>query len=284
MRTFPAKRSLAVIVFLGVLAATIGSVEPRLRHGYRERFDVPVTPHPYTRYLVFGHGRGVSAAMWLRLLSWYGGLVRRNRGAFALDDIDAVAFVKQQLDMLIALDPEFPDPYSFGAIVLSWYAEQPLLAMQFCEQGAMQFPDDWTYPFYCGFIQYKFMHDNQAAADYFIAAGQKPNVPAYVPLLGTKLLQEHESTRSALETTRALLQAPIAPQLKEKFEQEAATLETILAVEDAVARYRERYQRVPAIKDLLAARMLEAPPVDATGKPIIVGADGKVSISQGKTP
>ena len=80
MSLVSAKRLVAVALVAGCAVAGIRAAEPRLR-AVKVEGARATPPAPILEYVTFGHRRGVSAALWLQLLTWYGGKMRQGDNA-----------------------------------------------------------------------------------------------------------------------------------------------------------------------------------------------------------
>ncbi len=253
--------------------------EPALRARNIEKLQGSPPP-PILEYVTFGHKRGISAALWLQLLTWYGGKIMTQETKGQLVGSADILYLQRQARMIIRMDPDFSDPYSFAALVLIWYAGAPHAALPFLEAAMVQFPEVWEYPFYYGFIHYRFLEDPRVAAQFFLRAGRLPRAPAFVPLLGAKLLRQEDSTADALETLRELLALQLPDKVRQEVEKEIVTLEAIQAVERVAALYAERFGKRPGeMDDLVRAGFFSAVPVDPSGNPLVIEADGRVTVA-----
>jgi hypothetical protein len=280
MPNFQPQRFIAGVLVLLLSAAGIYFAEPRLRTLNVQRRFKTTPPPPLLSKFTGGHRRGVSALLWLDLLTWYGGNVRMAKTKKIGLDTN-VDHLIQQSKLIIELDPDFPDPYSFAAMVLAWYTDRPTEALPFLREAMIQFPDDWTYPFYYAFIQYHFLNERLIASHFFLKAGTLPKCPSYIPLLGIRLSREVEGTGDAILLLEDLLKVGVPQHIKEDVEKELATLQSIKKVEDAVRQYREHYNAVPTMQDLLNRRLLSEVPKDPNGMPIVIDQFGKVTAQSG---
>ncbi len=94
------------------------------------------------RWLSLGHTAALADVFWIRGVLYYTGEAR-NLGRFA--------WVRQYIELVVALDPGFVDIYRWaGTALLVAEGEvgmpQIELANHFLEQGAARFPDNWRLP------------------------------------------------------------------------------------------------------------------------------------------
>jgi hypothetical protein len=279
MLALPAKRLVAIALLLLAAGGAIRALEPALRARQVE-YDRTTAPAPILEYVTFGHRRGVSAALWLQLLTWYGGKTMATSRATLHEHADVV-FLQKQSRLIIRMDPDFADPYSFAALVLTWYAGEPLAALPFLVAAMSQFPDNWEYPFYYGFIHYHFMNDKKTAATFFLRASRLPRAPAFVPLLAARLLRQEDGTGDAIVTLEEMLRTNPPEWVRNSIQDELVTLRAIDTVEKARARYRQRTGRDATLDDLVAAGYLREIPVDQLGVPVYIDPDGKVNARSG---
>lgn len=279
MASFQAQKSLIV----GVVLLAVGGIaftEPTLRKQNAESRNQSITPPSLIKYFTAGQNLGVSAALWIDLVSWYGGLVvsRHTLNLRARYESDRLL---EQSKLLIELDPSFPDPYANAAMLLAWYAGRPADSFWFLRKAMTAFPRDWTYPFYYGFFRYRFLHDRQGASQFLAIAGKLPKCPPYIPLLATRLVHESQGLQDAIDLLKSFLATQLPPNSRKLIENELITLRSIQQTQLAVASYKAQFGKVPTVRDLLTAHLLSEEPHDALGVPLKIDAEGKVTASSG---
>lgn len=273
------KRLIILLFFIGLTTSALVSERSlRLR---KTHLRIPPTPVPLMiKYTTFGHARGFSALLWINLLAWYGeGVLKTKTGKIRRQE--NIAYFISQTRAIIELDPEFEDPYPFAIMVLTWYANRPSDAVPFVLRAMQQFPDKWIYPFYYGFLHYRFFDNRKVAAHYFLLAGKR-GAPSYVPLLGARLQRQQGTTQDAIDLLESILAQPNVPNdIRASLEGELLTLNAIRQVEDAVAQYRRLYHTIPSMLDLRSAGLILDVPKDAAGLPLFIKPDGTVIAQSG---
>jgi hypothetical protein len=275
------KRSVALVLVLLVAApALIGVAEPRLRAQQRVYAQAANPPPPILHHFTFGHRLGLSAALWLQLLNWYGGEFARTGGPKRhLLRPEQVTFVDAQTELILELDPHFRDPYRFVAMFLMWEARKPERAIDYLAQAMEHHPNHWIYPFYIGFTHFYFLDDDETGGQYILRAAALPGAPAFVPLLGTMLSRRAGATEDAILVLEGILAEGLPEGLETAIEYELADLRAVLNLERAVTAFRTRHQRIPSMDDLLAHGYVPGVPVDADGEPLLLDADGTVRLA-----
>lgn len=257
-----------------MLAAAVFGVavfEPMVRRNHVVLADRAIPLPPALRNFTFGHRRSLSAALWLKVLTWYGGGFIKDRKGFLSDSRDSNYLIRE-LDSVILLDPYFPDPYAFAALNLMWYANRPKEALRYLEAAMVRFPNDFRYPFYYGFIHMRFLNENGIASKFFYLASLLPESPTYMSLLAAKLQRQQFGTDEAIDTLEAMLAQPLPKELEPLLANELKVLKEIAGVEAAVAKYLLDHGKVPTLELLVAKGYIkQGPSVE-----VQIQSDGKV--------
>lgn len=202
-------------------------------------------PGRYIRPLVLGYNQIAADFIWLKAVQ----LISEKR--ISQEGYDWIYHV---LDVVTDLDPKFDYAYQVGGIVLATLGDQVDKSNALLEKGLKENPKVWQIPFYLGFNHFFYLKDYKRAADYMSIAGQLPGSPRYVPFLASRLYTQAKDPETGMkflsriyENTRdERIRAEIEVRIKElKVEKDLQ----ILA--EAAAKYKEKYEREPAILDYL---------------------------------
>jgi hypothetical protein len=165
---------LAAFAVAGLLLAASGMVDraDRTHRGASRQDELLYYPSGvWVRQAAMGYETAAADVAWLRGIQYY--------GEHRLSDqrYDMIGHV---MEIVTELDPQFTQPYVFGAFVLSQELKQPQRGLALLERGMRANPEDWELAFETGFLHYVSTHDHAAAARYFARAGSLPDHPDYV--------------------------------------------------------------------------------------------------------
>jgi hypothetical protein len=236
---------------------------------------------------------------WIRAIQYYGSGTRTLEQQVARGPIapappaslvavdDAFPMLYPMLDITTTLDPRFKIAYRFGAVFLAELypkgAGRPDLAIRLLEKGLAQQPDKWEYMEDIGFVNYWFVHDFRAAADWFLKAAETPGAPLWLRPLAATTVARGGDRRSSRAIFEAIRQSAEVDWLRQSAEQRLAQLEaldTIDALQRAVDDYVMRTGQTPTWPALVRARVVRGIPLDPIGTPYELTRDGRVSLSR----
>jgi len=174
------------------------------------------------------------------------------------------------------LDPYYFEVYWMGGVVLPWegrFKEAEIIL----KRGLDYIPKNWQIPFYLGFINFYFKHDNKTAARYFFEASKLPNSPPYLPLLASRLAIKGNETRTAIYFLQKELQEIKDKSLKEKLLKRLSALKAILYLEEALEKYKYKYGGLPnQLGELIKKQIIHHIPSDPYGGKFYLTKSGRV--------
>ena len=135
-----------------------------------------------------------------------------------------------------------------------------------------------------GFVHYWWRHDYQAAADWFERASQVPGAPWWLRSLAATTLAEGGDRRSSRMMWEAIRESAEIDWLRSDAERRLMQLDALDQI-DALQRARRRFaaQRGRAARAtgraLIRAGVFRGIPLDPTGTPYELDADGRVALS-----
>lgn len=215
---------------------------------------------------------------WTRAVQYFGSHHRRSAEEYNL--------LYPLLDITTTLDPKLTVAYRFGATFLTepppQGAGQPEKAVELVRRGIQQNPNDWQLYYDLGFLQAWNLHDYLAAAKSFEEGSRLPNGNPALKVLSAA----YASRGGDLETSRLLWRSTYETAANDSIRQNAlqhlqsmkADAE-ITSVEDLTEQYRIRTGDYPSrFSDLISAGMLPGIPIDPTGRPYKLVANGKIQV------
>jgi hypothetical protein len=122
------------------------------------------------RQAALGYETAAADIAWLRGVQYY--------GEHRLTD-QKFEMIGHVMAIVTELDPNFVEPYVFGAFVLAQEMGQPERGLELLERGMRANPTNWRLAFEAGFLYYVCRHDYTAAGRYFTWASRMPDHAEY---------------------------------------------------------------------------------------------------------
>jgi hypothetical protein len=235
---------------------------------------------------------------WIRTIQYYGSGARTLEEQAAQGPIvpapppslvavdEAFPLLYPMLDITTTLDPRFKIAYRFGAVFLAEPypkgAARPDLAIKLLQKGLAQQPDKWEYMEDIGFVNYWFVHDFRAAADWFTKAAEAPGAPVWLkPLAATTVAQggDRQSSRAMWEAIRQSAEVDWLRRSAERRLAQLQALDVIDMLQRSVDDYVRRTGQPPEWTALVHARVVRGIPLDPAGTPYELTPDGRVQLS-----
>jgi hypothetical protein len=190
------------------------------------------------------------------------------------------------LEITTTLDPHLVVAYQFGANFLAPKppngAGMPHAAEQLIQYGIRNNPDDWKLYYELGFVYYMDMKDYSRAADAFLRGSQAPNAHPFMKVIAAQMAQHAGDTEMARALWMTTYQTTQDKQIRGNAIAHLRALqvtEEVDALQEVVAQYGRRTGVLPrSMHDLVTAGLLRAIPSDPTGRPYILGRDGRVLV------
>ena len=205
------------------------------------------------------HHLGVDM-LWLRLIQVIGN--KRNSA-------DEYEWMYHALDVLTTLDPQYAYTYYAGGIILGDLANRPDLSIRLLEKGVKANPDVWNIPFLLGYNYYFLLGEPAKGAEYIMQAASRPDGPAYLSGLATRMAAEAGSPDTALAFLEARLRETQDPEMREVLAnrmKEVIIERDLRLLERAVEAYQTQHRALPAtLADLVVAGVLPNLPEEPFG-------------------
>ena len=230
------------------------------RTSYQDEAMYIPSIHGYSR-LSLGHHALCADALWLWFVQYYG----KHR----LTD-HRYEHMYHILDIVTTFDPAFLKAYRLGSMLLTHDAQRPDQAKTLLKKGMYSNPDDWSLPFYYGFMHFVFLGDYETAQAYFRIAAHKPGAPdmpkrweAYVTY------KKQGDLDTALELWLDLYNNTTNPEEKrvaELYIKDIYSQKYVHILNEAMQRFRDQYSRDPAtLNELVEEGYLDSIPAEPHG-------------------
>ncbi|HEV8426619.1 MAG TPA: hypothetical protein VGQ41_01810 [Pyrinomonadaceae bacterium] len=219
---------------------------------------------------------------WMRSLQYVGKKFLNYPGNISLDDLSAlnIKLLAPLLETTTTLDPEFIEPYEYGAVVLPAIDVQE--AIRLTEKGINANPNAWRLYHQLGYIYWR-QGQYQMASETYGRGAQIPGAPAWMEAMKAKLLSEGGSRSTAREIYTRMHEQSDDPQVKEMARKHLMRLDSLDqrdGLQKLFTAYRTRTGKCPdSWRELEPAfRTLRIPmdesgaPLDPSGAPYILKA------------
>ena len=135
---------------------------------------------------------------WMRSLQYVGKKVINEPGNIQLDDLSQLnlKLLAPLLDTATTLDPEFIQPYEYGAIILPAVDVQQ--AIQLTQKGIDANPNVWRLYHQLGYIYWR-QGDYQKAGETYGRGAQIPGAPPWMEAMKAKMVADGGSRTTARE-------------------------------------------------------------------------------------
>jgi len=267
--------TLLLVAFLLAAAAAFAALKVRTDKVAREKLPgssiIYIPSGKFLKYATFGYRTLAADAIYLWAIQYYSTPTIDDR----FDHLDHIFAIINELD------PRYQDPYEVGALIAVQEARNPAAAFSILDRGAANNPDQWVYPFNAGHVAMMTLKDFPLAEKYFEQCMKIPGAPEFVERLRANAIFKKGDLQTSWETWLDIYKK--APDERTKkiasnhlYNVKAAIDEA--AIEDAAAKYRERFGRPPAdLETLLRTGFLREVPKDMDGEDYLYDpATGKV--------
>jgi tetratricopeptide (TPR) repeat protein len=147
---------------------------------------------------------------WIRSLQYVGRKIVKfedsHDGRFNLNDLSALdlCVLPSLLRMSATLDPQFMEPYYYGAVMLPDI--NPAEAISLLQQGIAANPEQWQLYQHLGYIYWQ-RHDYEKASEVYAAGARLPGAPLWMTAISARMKGEGGSRGAAREMYRHLGEA-----------------------------------------------------------------------------
>jgi len=292
------KGAAAVLLIVFLLAAAAGIMALKAATDRVVRKELPgssiiyIPSGKFLKYAVFGYRALAADAIYLWSIQYYSTPTIDDR----FDHLDHVFAIINELD------PRFQDPYEVGAMIAVDGARDVLssardisggrgrqeyarsliqAAFSILDRGAANNPDQWVYPFNAGHIALMTLKDYPLAEKYFEQCMKIPGAPEFVERLRANAMFKKGDLKTSWETWLDIHRRAPDERTRRIASNHLYNVKATIdgtALEDAAAKYRERFGRLPAdLGTLVRTGFISEVPRDLDGTDYLYDpATGKV--------
>jgi len=267
--------TLLLVAFLMAAAAAFAALKVRTDKVAREKLPgssiIYIPSGKFLKYATFGYRTLAADAIYLWAIQYYSTPTIDDR----FDHLDHIFAIINELD------PRYQDPYEVGALIAVQEARNPAAAFSILDRGAANNPDQWVYPFNAGHVALMTLKDYPLAEKYFEQCLKIPGAPEFVERLRANAIFKKGDLRTSWETWLEIYKKAPDERTKKIASNHLYNVKAAIdaaAIEDAAAKYRERFGRPSAdLETLLRTGFLREVPKDMDGQDYIYDpATGKV--------
>ena len=230
------------------------------------------------RRLSLGNEGLLAAIYWTRAVQYFGRRTLTKEARYGL--------LAPLLRITTELDPHLLIAYRFGAIFLTEKppqgAGQPQAALELIRRGIVNNPAYWRLWQDLGFIYYWNLKDYRRAAQAFLIGSRQPGALFFMKAMAAKILAQGGDPRTSYDIWMELYEHAENDQLRSNAEMHLTAIRAAMAMkqlDEILARFEHATgHKARSFDDLVAAGWLRGIPVDSTGVPYQIGADGKTAL------
>jgi tetratricopeptide (TPR) repeat protein len=213
----------------------------------------------YLKYATFGYSSLVADLIYLWAIQYY----------TTYTIVDRFQNLEHIFSIIAELDPRYTDPYEIGSLIAFNEAKDLKLALKILDLGLEKNPDQWIFPFEAGH-QAQRAGDFETARKYYEKTSKIPGAPEIAKRLyaaavfrAMDLKESWETWMEVYKTAKDERTRKIAG--KHLYQVKAASDTKLL--EEAVGRFKEKYNRLPGgLDELVGHGLLTSLPKDLDGK------------------
>ena len=225
---------------------------------------------------------------WIRSLQYVGRKIvafeDSHDGRFNLNDLSVLDLraLPSLLRMSTTLDPQFMEPYYYGAVILPDI--DPATAISLLHQGIAANPNQWRLYQHLGYIYWQ-RHEYEKASEVYAAGAQLPGAPLWMMAISARMKAEGGSRGAAREMYRHLGEASNDEAVKDMVAKQITRLDS-LDERDLISKTLREYAAASGrcasswreVASTLRARGLRSDsygaPLDPTGTPYRLTKNG----------
>ena len=278
VQTAPRKKGAARLLFAAFLLATAaGAMTLKVATDKVSRRKLPgssiiyVPSGKFLKFAALGYRSLVADLIYLWAIQYYGTPTIDDR----FDHLDHIFAIINELD------PRYQDPYEIGALIAVQEARDTRAAFAILDRGAANNPDQWIYPFNAGHVAMITLRDFPLAEKYFDQCVRIPGVPEFVERLRANAIFRKGDLQTSWTTWLDIYRRAPDERTKKIASNHLYNVKATIdkaALEEAVAKFRERFGRFPSdLAALVRTGFLREVPKDLDGNDYLYdGANGSV--------
>jgi tetratricopeptide (TPR) repeat protein len=215
---------------------------------------------------------------WMRSLQYVGRKIIHyqdtHMGQFNLSSLGELdlRLLPSLLRMSTTLDPQFMEPFYYGAVILPEIDRQEAIAL--LDEGVAANPNQWRLRQHLGYIYWQ-QHDYQKAAEVYAAGAKLPDAPDWMAAMSARMKAQGGAPQAAREMYTRLYEASDDPYIRRMVEHQLMRLDSLDQMElirRLLTEYSTRTRQCPASWKEITVRLRNSGlRVDSAGAPLDPG-------------
>src|ERR1700752_3703148 len=208
---------------------------------------------------------------WMRSLQYVGKKIINHPGDISLDDLSGLnmKLLAPLLDTATTLDPEFIEPYEYGAVILPAIDVQQ--AIRLTEKGINANPNAWRLYHHLGYIYWR-QGQYQLASETYGRGAQISGAPAWMEAMKAKMVAEGGSRSTAREIYLRMFEQSTEEQVRDMARKHLLRLDSLDqqdGLRKVFAAYQTRTGKCPeSWRELGQIFRTLGVPMDQSGAPL----------------
>ena len=212
---------------------------------------------------------------WIRSLQYVGRKIvsfqDTHDGDFNLSDLSVLdlRLLSSQLRMSATLDPQFLEPYYYGAVILPDIDSNEAISL--LNHGIAHNPSQWRLYQHLGYIYWQ-RRDYEKASEVYATGAKLPGAPPWMTAISARMKAEGGSPDAAREMYRHLGESSNDDAVKDMVAKQIMRLDSLdqlALIRGTLREYSAAYSRCPGswreLANVLRARGLR---LDSSGAPL----------------
>jgi len=212
----------------------------------------------YLKYITFGFPSLAADLIYLWAIQYY--------STYTI--VDRYQYLEHIFSVIAELDPRYQDPYEVGALIAIYEARNLELGLKILDLGLAKNPDQWIFPFQAGHYA-QMAKDFDLARRYYEKTMKIPGAPDIAKRLYAAASFKVMDLETAWETWQEIYATATDPRVKEIASRHLYRVKAAMDIkilEDAIARFKQRFGRYPQeLAELVKFRLLSSLPKDLDG-------------------
>lgn len=244
----------------------------------QEQDELVLRSGPLLKAMSLEYAPLIADVYWTRVVQYYGDKQVNAQRNFDL--------LWPLLDLTTTLDPHLLIAYRFGSMFLAEPprrgAGMPDKGIELLQRGIANNPEYWRLYEDLGLIYYFDLNDYTKAADAFLEGSKKPGAMIWMKTFAARILEQGNNRETSAMLWSEVYDSATSPEVKQNAKTHLQLLRADADCEELnkiSAEYEKTNGHAPRrLRDLVAAGLLPAVPVDPTGKPYTLDSDGKAQL------
>lgn len=217
--------------------------EAKIPATYNEFIEPQPLSAETARIASFGAAEFTANLYWLQLIQYYGGG----------DPYGKYRKLAELFQTVTDLSPRFEHAYVTGLIILpgEGFVDE---AIALGEKGQQVLGDSWEVPYYTGLVYHIYKKDYAKAGEAFTKAAAFADAPPLTKLFAGIYFKEADQRKKAYLIFQTIIATSDNDFVVERAERYIVHLDGIFTLENAVAKFRETFGRLPESLDELVSR------------------------------